>query len=131
MDIQAAGNEHGAIMPPIISSIVRWAARVTGILIAAIFLAFVVGEPAGSLRAIHFREWVGMVLLFGAVAGMLLAWKWEFPAALLSLFALGAFAVVVHMQNFKVLAIAAIPNILYLLDWKLRSSHSTPVSTPG
>jgi hypothetical protein len=72
-----------------------------------------------------------MVLLFGAVAGMLLAWKWEFPAALISLFALGAFAAVVHMQNLKVLVIAAIPNILFLLDWKLRRSHSARISTAG
>ena len=118
-------------MPPIICSIVRWAARGTGLLIAAGFLAFVVGEPSGSLRVIQFREWVGMVLLFGAVTATLLAWKWEFPAALISLFALGAFAAVVHMQNYKVLAIAAIPNILFLLDWMLRRSHSTRISTAG
>jgi hypothetical protein len=106
-------------MLPMICSVVRWAARVTAVLVAAVFLAFVVGEPAGSLRVLHPREWVGMVLLFGAVAGMLLAWKWEFPAALISLFALGAFAAVVHMQNHLVLAILATPNILFLVDWKL------------
>lgn len=69
-----------------------------------------------------------MVLLFGAVAAMVLAWKWEFPAALISLFALGAFAAVVHMRNYNVLAIAAIPNILFLLHWKLRRSHSKRIS---
>ena len=116
-------------MPPIVCSIVRWVARGTGLLIAAGFLTFVVGEPVGSLRVIQFREWIGMVLLFGVVAGMLLAWKWEFPSALISLFALGAFAAVVHMQNYEVLAIAAIPNILFLLDWKLRRAHSTRIST--
>jgi hypothetical protein len=42
-------------------------------------------------------DWDGTVV--GVVAGMLLAWKWEFPSALISLFALGAFAAVVHMQN--------------------------------
>jgi len=70
-----------------------------------------------------------MVLLFGAVAGMLLAWKWELPSALISLFALGVFAAVVHMRNYEVLAIGALPNILFLLDWKLRRPHSTPIST--
>jgi hypothetical protein len=116
-------------MPPIICSILRWSARGTGLFIAALFLAFVVGEPVGSLRVIQFREWVGMLLLFGAVAGMLLAWKWEFPAALISLFAMTAFAVVVHMQNYGVMAIQAIPNILFLLDWKLRRAHSARIST--
>ena len=61
-----------------------------------------------------------MVLLFGAVAAMLLAWKWEFSAAVISLFALGAFAAVVHMNRYDVLIILAIPNVLFLLDWTLR-----------
>jgi len=115
-------------MSPILSSIVRWTARVSAVLIAAVFLAFVVGEPVGSLRGIHFREWIGMVLLFGGITAMLLAWKWEFPAALISLFALGAFAAVVHMNRYDVLAIVAIPNVLFLIDWKLRRFHSTLTS---
>jgi hypothetical protein len=118
-------------MPSILRSIVRWTARVTALLIALVFFAFVFGEPAGSLRAIHFREWIGMVLLFGTIAGMLLAWKWEFPAALISLFALLAFAAVVRMHRVDVLAIAAIPNLLFLLDWKLRHSHHTPIARPS
>jgi len=118
-------------MSRIICWIIRWAARGTGLFIAAGFLVFALGEPAGSLRVIQFREWVGMVLLFAVVAGILLAWKWELPAALFSLCALGAFATVVHMRNYPVLAFAAIPNILFLLDWKLRRSHPTRISTAG
>lgn len=106
----------------------RWAARLGATLIAAIFLAFLAGEPTGSLRAIHARDWVGMVLLFGCIAAMLVAWKWEFPAALVSLFALGAFAAVVHMNRYDVLFIAAIPNLLFLLDWELRRFHTTHVT---
>ena len=115
-------------MPPIVCSIVRWVARGTGLLIAAGFLpcrrgarGFSAGHPLSGM------DWDGTVL--GVVAGMVLAWKWEFPSALISLFALGAFAAVVHMQNYEVLAIAAIPNILFLLDWKLRRAHSTRIST--
>jgi len=115
-------------MYPIICSIIRWAARAGAILIAATLLAFALGEPAGPLSEIHPREWVGMVFLFGAVAAMLLAWKWERPAALISMFALAAFAAVVHIRRFDVLVIAAIPNLLYLLDWKLRGHYSSPVS---
>lgn len=115
-------------MSPMICSVVRWAARGTAILIAAGFFAFAIGEPSGSLEAIHFREWVGMVFLLGAVATMLLAWRWEFPAALISIFALAAFAAVVHMQRYDVLLIAAVPNFLFLLDWKLRRLGHTPIS---
>ena len=69
-----------------------------------------------------------MLLLFGGIVAMLLAWKWEFPAALISLFALGAFAAVVRIERYDVLAVIAIPNILFLLDWKLRRLHSTPIT---
>jgi len=84
---------------------------------------------AAALRPeVKKRERVGMALLLGAIAGMLLAWEWEFPAALISLFALEAFAAVVHINRYDVLAVAAIPNVLFLLDWTLR--HSTPNSKP-
>jgi hypothetical protein len=117
-------------MSKTVTLIVRWAARVSATLIAAIFLAFIVGEPRGPLGIISAREWVGMGLLFGAVAAMLSAWKWEFPAALISIFALAAFAAVVHMNRYDVLVIAAIPNLLFLLDWKLRHLASAPLAKP-
>jgi len=103
-----------------LNSVVRWTARVAALAIAAIFLMFVLGEPKGPLPGIHSREGAGMVYLFGAIVAMVLAWKWEFPAAVISLFALGAFAVVVHINRYGVLVILAIPNIMFLLDWTLR-----------
>ena len=118
-------------MPILIPAIVRWTARVMTFLVAGVFLAIAAGEPAGSLKAIEFREWAGMVLLFGAIVAMLLAWKWEFPAALFSLFALAAFAAVVRMNRFDVLAIAAIPDILFIFAWKLRRLHSPPIVKAG
>ncbi len=118
-------------MSTIVSWIIRWTARAAAVLIAVIFFAFVAGEPVGSLQVIHAREWVGMVLLFVCIMAMLLAWKWEVPAALVSLFALAAFAAVVHMKRYDVLLIAATPNVLYLLDWKLRRFHTAHVSKPS
>jgi len=115
-------------MPPIINSIVRWTARVGAILIAATLLTFALGEPAGPLSAIGLRDWAGMTLLFGAIAAMLLAWKWELTASLISLFALAAFAAVVHVRSYEVLILFAAPDILFLLDWKLRSIHPAPIS---
>lgn len=118
-------------MSPILEFLVRWTARITAVTIAVLFLTFALGEPSGSLRSIHPREWVGMVFLFGAIVAMVLAWKWEFPAALISLFALGVFAAVVHMRRYDVLIIAAIPNLLYLVDWKLRRDHPALISKAG
>ena len=111
-----------------VNSVVRWTARVTAVAIAVVFFMFVLGESRGSLRSISPRDWAGMLFLFGAIAAMVLAWKWELPAALISLFALGAFAAVVHINRYGVLAILAIPNVLFLLDWTLRRLHSTEIS---
>lgn len=108
--------------------ILQWTARAGAILIAAIFFAFLAGEPAGSLRAVQPRAWLGMVLLFACIAAMLAAWKSELRAALLSLFALGAFAAVVRMNRYDVLFIAAIPNLLFLLDWELKRFHAAHVT---
>jgi len=113
-------------MPTRVNFVVRWTARVTSVAIAFVFLVFVFGEPRGSLQFSP-RDWAGMLFLFGSIAAMVLAWKWEFPAALISLFALGAFAGVVHINRYGVLVILAIPNLLFLLDWKLRRLHSTPI----
>lgn len=106
-----------------IRPIVRWTARAFALLLALGFIAFAVGEPMGPLSAVHFREWLGMVLILVAIVAMLLAWKWELPAALVSLFALGVFAAVVPMRSYGVLLIAAIPDVLFLMDWKLRRVH--------
>lgn len=118
-------------MSATISSIVRWAARVSALLLAAGLVVFAVGEPSDSLRIIVFREWVGMAFLFGAAAAMVCAWRWEFPAALISQCALAAFAAVAHMHRYGILIIASIPNLLFLLDWKLRHTHASPVVKPG
>jgi len=115
----------------VICAIVRWAARVMAALLAAGFVAFVLGEPEGPLDFITPREWAGMVFLLVAIAAMLLAWKWEFPAALVSLLALGAFAGVVHVRQYASLIVAATPNLLFLLDWKLRHPHRSPVEKMG
>jgi phosphoglycerol transferase MdoB-like AlkP superfamily enzyme len=124
-DLFRAGEER---MSTRVNSVVRWTARVTAVAIAVVFFMFVLGESRGSLRSISPRDWAGMLFLFGAIAAMVLAWKWELPAALISLFALGAFAAVVHINRYGVLAILAIPNVLFLLDWTLRRLHSTEIS---
>ena len=117
-------------MAPLVTAIVRWAARLTALLLALGFFSIAIGEPWGPLSAIQFREWVGMMFLLAAILGMLLAWKWEFPAALLSLFALAAFVAVTHMNRYGIILIAMIPDFLFLLDWKLRRLHSAGVPGP-
>lgn len=115
-------------MSNLLSWILRWTARVAALLIAAIFFAFLVAEPRGSLGAIGGWDWLGLALLFVCILAMLVAWKWELPAALVSLLALGTFAALVHMNHYDVLFIAAIPSLLFLADWKLRRLHAAHIS---
>ncbi len=98
----------------------RWTARAITVVIAGVFVVFLAGEPAGSLRAINFREWVGMFLLLAVIAAMLAAWRWELLGALVSLGALASFALVIHMRGYDVLIGLAIPGALFLIDWEMR-----------
>jgi hypothetical protein len=118
-------------MPPKIESTMRVAARASAVLIAACYAAFAIGETTRPFQALTLQEGAGMVLLFAAIVAMLFAWTWELPGALISLAALASFGLVVHMRRLDVLAIAAIPNILFLIDWKLRRSHAAPISKPA
>ncbi len=115
----------------ILISVIRWTARCASILIALTFIAFVVGEVPNSTSLPNLRDWIGMTLLIAAILGLLCAWKWEFPAALISLFAIAGFVAATNMRRFDVVAIAVIPNLLFILDWKLRHSHFGAIPKAG
>lgn len=102
--------------------ILRWAARCAALLIAGMYLLILAGEVFSphSGPPTQFREWAGIALLSSSVLAMVLAWKWELPGALWSLAALAIFVQVVHMRNYTVILLAAIPGFLYLADWILR-----------
>jgi hypothetical protein len=110
--------------------VVRWVARLSAVLVAGGFLFLVAGEMLSphSGPPTHLREFAGIGLLAFAMAGMLLAWKWELPGALLSLGALATFVAVVRLNRYGVIAVIAIPGVLFLADWILRAgSRSIPV----
>ena len=106
-------------MPSAAPSILRWAARLSGLLIAGFFAFLFLGEftaprtgpPAG------WREWTGISLLVAACAGMLLAWQRELFGALLSLTCIFALGWIIPFHDHTVLTVIAIPGVLYLLDY--------------
>jgi len=107
----------------------RWMARCAAVLVAGAFLFFVSGEflHPHSSPPTHVREWAGIVLLTAAIISPLLAWKWELAGAVASLAALAVFVPTVKMHNYySVVAVIAIPGILFVLDWALRhhSGHT-------
>jgi hypothetical protein len=105
---------------------IRWAARGAALLVTGTFLLLLAGDLLNpySPGPAHFREWAGIVLLIASIAGMLAAWKWELPGALVSLVTLAAFVPVAGMHRYGVIGFAAIPGVLYLGDWLLR--HKSP-----
>lgn len=103
-------------------AVLRWLARLSGLAIAGGFVALAVGEmlsPQSSPPS-KLTEWTGIILLTVACAGMLMAWRWELPGAVLSLASLAAFALMIRMGHHRVLFVMASPGTLYVADWLLR-----------
>ncbi len=108
-------------MPAILAPMIRWAARISGLLVALAFGLLFLGEffqphsgpPPGA------KEWTGILLLAAYCVGMLLAWRHELTGALISLTALNALAFLVPFWQYTVLFVISIPAFLYLADWLL------------
>jgi hypothetical protein len=114
--------------------ILRWAARLSALLVAGAFFLLVAGEilTPHSGPPTHFTEWLGIGLLMVAVAGMLLAWVWELPGALLSLACLACWVAVIRTSKYGPIAVLAVPGLLFLGDWLLRRpAHAHAASDTG
>lgn len=107
----------------------RWTARAVGLVVAIAYLTIVTGhvlEPHARPPTL-LREWIGIALLSIACLTVFVAWRWELLGGLLSLAALGAFVLVVRLQQPLVIAVIAIPGMLYLVDWLLRRARDQPL----
>ena len=102
--------------------VIRWLARLSGLLIAGIYIFFAVGEftTPNSGPSPTFPEGIGIVLLTATCAGMLVAWRWELTGAAISLMSLIGFALLIRMNHHGIVAVLAVPGVLYVLDWLLR-----------
>lgn len=103
-------------------TVLRWSARVSGLLIACFYVLMIVGEirhpHSGSPATL--LEWVGIALMAATCAGMLIAWRWQLAGAILSLASLVAFVILIRLRYYAVPLISAIPGILFLADWLVR-----------
>ncbi len=130
---QAAYNPDRRRMYRFAVVILRWLARLSALFFAGVFLLIMASEfvapqsgpPAGWV------DWVGAGLLLIAVAGMILAWKWDLTGALISLAALVLHISVVRNRTYAVVWLAAIPAALFLAEWLLRRPRqAAPTPTP-
>jgi hypothetical protein len=118
-------------MSPLASVILRWLARLSALFFACVFLVIMIKEflAPQSGPASGFAEWAGISLLLVAVAGMLLAWKWDLTGALIALAALVLHVAVVRHRSYDVMWFAAVPAVLYLANWLLRRFRTPPSAT--
>ncbi len=118
-------------MSSLAAVVLSWLARLSALFFAGVFLVILVqeflapeyGPPAG------FVEWVGVVLLLVAAAGMILAWKWGLTGALISIAALVLHISVVRNRTYAVIWFAVIPGVLFLVDWVMHRPRTAARST--
>lgn len=106
----------------VLTVVLRWLARLSGVVIAGSYVVLFTGEilTPQSGRPPNILEFGGQVLLTATCIGMLIAWRWELPGAILSLACLLAFTLLVRMNRHDVIVVLAIPGILFTADWLLR-----------
>ena len=104
-------------------SLVRWGARILSGLIVLFFgfflVAHLIGEQGQASRPLVWADYVILATLVLSLAGLLLAWKWEFAGAAIALIAI----LVCAALNWRIMvspgALIPISALLYLLSWRL------------
>ena len=106
-------------MPGIFFLTVRWLARLTSLAVAGTFVLLMIGEFVSphSSPPTHFIEWFGIALMVTTVVATVLAWRWELLCALIALAALGGFVALIRMNRYGPIYVAALPNLLFIVDW--------------
>lgn len=113
-------SEHNATNWPV--RILRWAARLSGIAIAALFLLFFIGEGnISQLMQVSAVEWALIACIPAVfIIGVVLAWKWELLGGIVILLSVVVFNAIdmIAARAFSgevEFAFVMIPGILFLL----------------
>jgi hypothetical protein len=114
-------HQHKETRMSYLPTVVRWLARLFGLWTAGFYVLFVIGEftTPHSASPPTVVEGTGIALLTATCAGMLVAWRWEFTGAAMSLVSLIGFTLLIRMNNYSITAVLAVPGTLYILDWLL------------
>jgi hypothetical protein len=116
MNLSASGSTRSV-------TIIRWVARIIGILLMALFLFFFVADCLQKGRiAIESERILMIVFLLLAFIGLSIAWKWEGIGAASAVAGLIGFnifapATVARAGIFAVTALYGLPALLFLFCW--------------
>jgi hypothetical protein len=123
----------GALLTP--SVVTRWGARGLSLLILLFWGFFIaahlLGEQGRPSRPLGTPDYLSLTMLAGSLVGLAVAWKWEFPGAVITLLAVLVGAIV----NWRVLTfpgtLFVIAAGLFLAAWWLGRApqHDKPALT--
>jgi hypothetical protein len=102
-------------------TVLRWTARMCGLVVAGAYLLIVLGDLSQphATGPSTFIEWAGIVLMTAACAALVVAWRWEWQGAAVSLTALSLVAFIIrgsHTFHLSLL-VMALPGLLHAGDW--------------
>jgi len=102
-------------------TVVRWIARIMGLLIVGLFLLFMMGEGLNPLR-LNGIELPMSGALFLALAGMLLLWWWELLGGVMAVAGMIAFYSINFVASGRlpggpVFPLCFVPGVLGLVCW--------------
>ena len=117
--------------------VLRWTARILGLLFISIFLAFFIPDWLTKGRFPVDPDRIPMTIaLFVSFLGLLIAWKWEGIGgllALLSILAFGALGLQTRGRPGGTILLCVmylLPAVLFILVWRrMKTRHRAPPGT--
>jgi hypothetical protein len=102
----------------LIIAVVRWTARIIGIALLGLIVAFAIGEGVPNPLRGSIRENMLTVALLTMIVGQIVAWRWEGIGSLLILGGFALFAIVNHGVPLNIVfAPWLVTGLLYLICW--------------
>lgn len=109
----------------LLATVLRWIARVIGIVLVGLVLLLAIGEGVPSPFSHPFVITIGLLALTLVVSGILLAWRWELSGGIVSLAGWVLFIVAerINWQHSFFFVLLAVPSLLFLSSSFLRWHH--------
>jgi len=106
----------------LLATIFRWTARVVGTVMVGFSMLIAIGEGVPNPFTQSFVIGLGFLALTLVLTGILLAWRWEFSGALMSIVGWVLFVVAenINWRNSLFFILLGVPSLLYLGSYFLR-----------
>jgi len=109
----------------LLATVFRWIGRSMGLVLVGLTLLIAIGEGMPNPFTQPFVIQIGFLALAMVLLGILLAWRWELPGAILSLagWILFVMAVRINWHKSIFLILLCVPSLLFLGSFFLRWYH--------